>query len=145
VEELVVEATIDDMNPELYPFVLERLSAVGAIDGWVVPVIGRSGRPAQVISVLAPPHAEQAVRDVLMAETSTLGVRITAVRRWMLPRRWMEVHVGGIPVRVKVADREGQPLNVAPEYADCAAAARALGRPLKDIYREALTAAAELL
>src|SRR6202022_4039186 len=62
-EDRMVEATVDDMNPELYPFVLERLTAAGATDAWIVPVIGKSGRPAQVIQVLAPPHAEEAVRD----------------------------------------------------------------------------------
>lgn len=141
-EDLLVEATIDDMNPEFYPFVLERLAAAGAVDGWVTPVIGKGGRPAQVLSVLVPPPAEVAVRDVLIAETSTLGVRVATVRRWMLPRRWVSVSIGGHEVRVKVGMRGDTPVNVAPEYADCAAAATALGRPVKEIYREALTAAA---
>lgn len=145
IEDLMVEATVDDMNPELYPYVLERLTAAGAIDAWLVPVIGKAGRPAQVIQVLAPPHAEEAVRDTLIAETSTIGVRASAVRRWMLPRRWVEVAIGGVPVRVKVALREGVAVNVAPEYADCAAAARTLGIPLKEVYRAALTEAAGLL
>jgi uncharacterized protein (TIGR00299 family) protein len=145
VEDLMVEATLDDMSPELYPFVLERLTAAGAIDAWVVPVIGKAGRPAQVIQVLAPPHAEEAVRDTLIAETSTIGVRASPVRRWMLPRRWVEVEVGGVTVRVKVAFRDDVAVNVAPEYADCAQAARALGMPLKEVYRAALTAAAALV
>jgi pyridinium-3,5-bisthiocarboxylic acid mononucleotide nickel chelatase len=145
VEDLMVEATVDDMSPELYPFVLERLTAAGAIDAWVVPVIGKAGRPAQVIQVLAPPHAEEAVRDTLIAETSTIGVRASPVRRWMLPRRWVEVEVGGVTVRVKVAFRDDVAVNVAPEYADCAQAARALGMPLKEVYRAALTAAAALV
>jgi uncharacterized protein (TIGR00299 family) protein len=145
VEDLLVEATVDDMNPELYPFVLERLAAAGATDSWVIPVIGKAGRPAQVIQVLAPPHAEEAVRDTLIAETSTLGVRVSAVRRWMLPRKWVEVDVGGLPVRVKVAFRDEVAVNVAPEYADCAEAARTLGVPLKEVYRAALTAAAGLV
>ncbi|HEU5004315.1 MAG TPA: nickel pincer cofactor biosynthesis protein LarC [Actinomycetota bacterium] len=144
-ENLLVEATIDDMNPEFYPFVLERLASAGAVDGWVTPVIGKGGRPAQVISVLVPPPAEAAVRDVLIAETSTLGVRVGAVRRWMLPRRWVSVAIGGHEVRVKVGMRGDTPVNVAPEYADCAAAATALGRPVKEIYREALSAAASSL
>ena len=145
VDELVIEATIDDMNAELYPFVLERLTEAGAVDGWVVPVIGKGGRPAQVIQVIAPPHAEAAIREVLVTETSTIGVRATSVRRWMLPRRWIEVQVMGLPVRVKVAMRNGSPVNVAPEYADCAEAARTLGVPLKEVYRAALTAATGLL
>jgi uncharacterized protein (DUF111 family) len=145
VEDRMVEATVDDMNPELYPFVLERLTAAGATDAWIVPVIGKSGRPAQVIQVLAPPHAEEAVRDTLIAETSTIGVRVSSVRRWMLPRRWIEVRVGGVPVRVKVAFRDAVAVNVAPEYADCAEAARTLGIPLKEVYRAALAEAAGLV
>src|SRR5882672_10999551 len=145
VEDRMVEATVDDMNPELYPFVLERLTAAGAIDAWIVPVIGKSGRPAQVIQVLAPTHAEEAVRDTLIAETSTIGVRATSVRRWMLPRRWVEVEVGGVAVRVKVAYRDEVAVNVAPEYADCAEAARTLAIPLKEVYRAALAEAAGLL
>ena len=141
-EDLLVEATIDDMNPEFYPFVLERLSVVGAIDGWVTPVIGKGGRPAQVLSVLAPPHAEQAVTAVLVAETSTLGVRVSLVRRLMLSRRFVEVIVEGHPVSVKVGLNAEQPVNVAPEYADCATVARALSLPIKEIYRRALTEAA---
>jgi len=145
VEDLLIETTLDDLNPELFPYVLERLSAVGAVDAWVVPVIGKAGRPAQVLQVLAPPHAEEAVRDTLVTETSTLGVRVSSVRRYMLPRRWLEVTVGDRTVRVKVAMRDEVAVNVAPEYADCAEAARALGVPLKEVYRAALAAAAELL
>ncbi|GAC1365103.1 MAG: nickel pincer cofactor biosynthesis protein LarC [Actinomycetota bacterium] len=145
VEDLLIEATIDDMNPELYPYVLERVFAAGAVDGWLTPVIGKGGRPAQVISVLVHPHHEEAIRSILVEETSTLGVRVSSVRRWMLPRRWLEVTVGGQPVRVKLGLRDGEPVNVAPEHADCAKAARALGRPLKEIYREALNAAAAQL
>jgi uncharacterized protein (DUF111 family) len=63
----------------------------------------------------------------------------------MLPRRWVEVEVGGVTVRVKVAFRDDVAVNVAPEYADCAQAARALGMPLKEVYRAALTAAAALV
>lgn len=145
VEDLLVEATIDDMNPELYPYVLERLFEAGAVDCWITPVIGKGGRPAQVLSVIVPPLGEEKVREVLITETSTLGVRMTTVRRWMLPRRWVEVAIGGHQVRVKVGTRDGVPVNVAPEHADCTRAARALGRPLKEIYREALTAASLLL
>jgi uncharacterized protein (DUF111 family) len=63
----------------------------------------------------------------------------------MLPRRWIEVQVGGVPVRVKVAFRDAVAVNVAPEYADCAEAARTLGIPLKEVYRTALAEAASLL
>jgi uncharacterized protein (TIGR00299 family) protein len=143
-EDLLVEATIDDLNPEIFPYVMERLAAGGAVDTWLTPVIGKGGRPAQVISVLAPTHAEDAVVGILIAETTTLGVRMTLVRRRMLPRRFVEVLVEGLPIQVKIGLRDGEAVNVAPEYADCAEVARASGRPLKEIYRQALIAAASL-
>ncbi len=145
VDELLVEATIDDMNPEFYGFVTERLLAVGASDVWILPAIGKQGRPAQVIQVLAPPPMEGSIRDVLIAETSTLGVRTIPVRKWMLARDWVEVEVGGRPVRVKVGRHHGQAVNVAPEYSDCAEVARRTGRPVKEIFRQALEQAVAAL
>lgn len=136
-DEVMIEATIDDMSPELYPYVMERLAAAGADDAWLVAAVGKRGRPAQVLQVLVPPHAEATVREVLFAETSTIGVRAHSVRRWMLPREWVEVEVAGRRVRVKVARREGRIAHVAPEYADCAEAARATGLPLKEVYERA--------
>ncbi|MGH2717919.1 MAG: LarC family nickel insertion protein, partial [Actinomycetota bacterium] len=141
VEDLLIEATIDDMNPELYPLVLERLTDAGAIDAWVTPVIGKHGRPAQILSVLAPPGLIELVRETLVNETSTLGVRATTVRRWMLRRTFIEVEVLGEVVRVKVGLREGVVVNLAPEYADCAAVAEATSQPIKEIYRLAMAAA----
>lgn len=141
VEDLLIEATIDDMNPELYPYVLGKLTEAGAIDAWLTPVIGKHGRPAQVLSMLAPPGLIELIRETLVNETSTLGVRATTVRRWMLRRTFIEVDVLGRAVRVKVGLREGIAVNVAPEYADCAAVAEATGEPIKEIYRLALAAA----
>lgn len=141
VEELLVEASVDDMSPELYEYATERLLAAGANDVWVVPVIGKRGRPAQVIQVLAPPFAEAAVIEVLLSETSSIGVRAIPVRKWMLEREWIEVAVDGGPVRVKIARRHGAVVNVAPEYADCAGAARRTGRPLKEIFQRAVAEA----
>ncbi|MGH3372520.1 MAG: nickel pincer cofactor biosynthesis protein LarC, partial [Nocardioidaceae bacterium] len=145
VEEVLVEATVDDMNPELFEYAAERLFAAGAVDVWLVPVIGRRGRPATIVQVLSPPPLEAAVREVLLAETTTIGVRSHPVARYMLERSWVDVEVEGERVRVKVAGRAGAVVNVAPEYADCAAAARATGRPIKEIYRRAQQEAARIL
>ena len=145
VPELLLEATIDDMNPELYEYVLERLFDAGASDAWLVPAVGKRGRPATVLTVLAPPEREGAVRDVIVAETSTIGLRSTPVGKWMLAREWLTVDVEGHPIEVKVAREAGRVRNVAPEYRDCAAVARATGLPLKDVFRQAQEAAAAAL
>jgi pyridinium-3,5-bisthiocarboxylic acid mononucleotide nickel chelatase len=134
---VVISATIDDMNPELYEFVIEKLYAVGADDVWIAPVIGKRGRPAAILNVLATPPLESRVGEVLVTETSTIGLRATSVRKQMLEREWVDVTVEGAPVRVKVARSDGKVANVAPEYADCAEAARKTGVPLKEIFRRA--------
>jgi pyridinium-3,5-bisthiocarboxylic acid mononucleotide nickel chelatase len=138
VAELLVEATIDDMSPELYEYVVERLFDAGASDVWLVPAVGRRGRPATVLTALAAPEREGAVRAVIVAETSTIGLRATTVRKWMLTRDWITVEVEGRPVRVKVAREAGVLRNAAPEYQDCAAVARETGLPLKTVFQQAL-------
>lgn len=138
VPELLVEATIDDMSPELYEYVIERLFGAGASDAWLVPAVGKRGRPATVLTALAAPEREAAVRAVIVAETSTIGLRTTPVRKWMLSRDWATVEVEGYPVRVKIAREAGAVRNVAPEYQDCAAVARATGLPLKTVFQRAL-------
>jgi hypothetical protein len=132
---VLISATIDDMNPELYEFVIEKLYAAGADDVWIAPVIGKRGRPAAVLNVLAPPPLEPRVGEVIITETSTIGLRATSVRKQMLEREWVDVTVEGAPVRVKVARSEGTVTNMAPEYSDCVQAARKTGVPLKEIFR----------
>ena len=138
VAELLVEATIDDMSPELYEYVVERLVDAGASDVWLVPAVGKRGRPATVLTALAAPEHEASVRAVIVAETSTIGLRATPVRKWMLAREWITVEVGGRPVRVKVAREGGILRNAAPEYQDCAAVARETDLPLKAVFQQAL-------
>ncbi|HYY80011.1 MAG TPA: nickel pincer cofactor biosynthesis protein LarC [Actinomycetes bacterium] len=138
---LVLEANIDDMTPELAPWVLERLFEAGASDAWLTPVHMKRGRPGVTLSVLCPPGADAAIREVLWRETSTLGVRGLPVRRWMLERRLVEVEVPGGKVRVKLGLDGGRVVNLAPEYADCARLATETGQPLKEVMARAQAAA----
>lgn len=138
---LVLEANIDDMTPELAPWVVERLLAAGGADVWLTPVHMKKGRPGIVLSVLCPPGADAAVREVLWRETSTLGVRGLPVRKWMLERRTIEVDLEGGKARVKLGLDRGQVVNVAPEFADCARLAEQTGRPLKEVMARAQAAA----
>ncbi|HVL91321.1 MAG TPA: nickel pincer cofactor biosynthesis protein LarC [Actinomycetota bacterium] len=143
---VVLESNIDDMNPELYEYVLERLFSVGAQDVWTTPIVMKKGRPAVTLSILCGPAEEQAVREVLFSETTTLGLRRRAVEKWMLPREVITVQVEGGTVRVKVARAfGGRVTGASPEYADCVRVAREAQRPLKDVYAEAAAAARALL
>ena len=137
----VLEANLDDMTPELAPWVLERLFEAGAADVWFTPIHMKKGRPGITLSVLCAPGTDAAVRELLWRETSTLGVRGLPVRKWMLERRMVTVSVPGGKVRVKLGLDGGRVVNVAPEYADCARLASATGRPLKDLMARAQAAA----
>jgi pyridinium-3,5-bisthiocarboxylic acid mononucleotide nickel chelatase len=139
---VVLETNIDDMNPELYEYVLERLFAAGAADAWTTPIVMKRGRPAVTLSVLCGSADESAIRDVLFRETTTLGLRRRPVEKWTLPREILTVEVAEGTVRVKIAkDAAGRVVGAAPEYADCAEVARMSGRALKDVYAEAQAAA----
>jgi pyridinium-3,5-bisthiocarboxylic acid mononucleotide nickel chelatase len=141
----VIEANIDDMNPELYEHVFDRLFEAGAQDVWITPIVMKRGRPAATLNVLCSPADERGVRDVIFTETTTLGLRRRSVEKWALPREVIAVEIEGGMVRVKVSKSGGRIVGMAPEYADCAAIARETRRPLKEIYAEAAIAARRLL
>ena len=105
--ELVLETNVDDLNPELYSYVLERLFAAGAQDAWLTPIVMKKGRPAVTISVLVSPSRQEAVRQVLFRETGTLGIRASLVDKQALDREWVEVATQHGSVRVKIGRLEG--------------------------------------
>ncbi len=142
---VVIEANIDDMNPEIYEHVFDRLFSAGAQDVWITPIVMKRGRPAATLHVLCGPADERALRDVIFTETTTIGLRRRPVEKWALPREIIAVAVEGGHVRVKVSRMSGRAVGVAPEYSDCVALARETGRALKDIYAEAAAAAREQL
>jgi uncharacterized protein (TIGR00299 family) protein len=131
--ELVLESNIDDLDPRLWPSVLARLLAAGAADAWLTPILMKKGRPAHTLHILTPESAVEAVRGVVFAETSTIGLREYAVAKRALERRFAAIDVDGQRVRVKVAVFEGAVVNVSVEYDDVVAAAGALGRPVKQV------------
>ncbi len=142
---VVLEANIDDMNPEIYEHVFEQLFSAGAQDVWISPITMKRGRPAATLSVLCDPADERGCRDVIFAETTTLGLRRRPVEKWALPREIIEVSVEGGTVRVKIGISGGRVVGMAPEYADCAVIARETGRALKDVFAEAAASAREAL
>jgi uncharacterized protein (DUF111 family) len=125
--------------------VMEQLFAAGAQDAWVTPIVMKRGRPAVTLSVLCDAGAERSVRDVLFAETTTLGVRRRMVEKWTVPREVIPVEIAGGSVRVKVGRGRSGIVGVYPEYTDCAQVARESRRPLKEIYAAAQEAARQML
>jgi uncharacterized protein (TIGR00299 family) protein len=137
----LVEANVDDLDPRLWPAVIDALFAAGAADAWLTPILMKKGRPAHTVSALVEAAGQAAVLDVLFRESSTIGARSTPVGKHALPRQCLEVRVEGETVRVKVATLDGDAVTVTPEWEDVAAAARVLGRPAKTVLADAVAAA----
>jgi pyridinium-3,5-bisthiocarboxylic acid mononucleotide nickel chelatase len=142
-EVVQLETNLDDLNPELLPDAVERCYAAGALDVWTVPAQMKKGRPGFVLAALARPEDEAAIVEAILEETTALGVRSARLPRYELQREERTVPVYGGLVRVKLGRLDGRVLNVAPEHDDCAALARATGKPVKSIWAAAVAAAHE--
>jgi uncharacterized protein (TIGR00299 family) protein len=142
---IVAETNIDDMNPEVYGWLLERLFAAGALDAWLTPVTMKKGRPGVTVQALGPPAAETAMVQTLLRESSTLGVRVRSVRRYAAPRESLRFSSSLGEVRVKIKRLAGEPPRAAPEYEDCVGLAAVHGLPLIEVYRRVAFEAEELL
>lgn len=127
-EDLVeLAANIDDLDPRLWPGVLQDLLDAGALDAWLVPVLMKKGRPAHTLQVLARPDGADALVETLHRTTTTLGVRRSTVRRDALERHIQTVTVAGRPVRVKLGIHDGRVAVAQPEFEDVAALSAAAG------------------
>ncbi len=135
---LMVETHIDDMNAEIYEFVMEELFRVGALDVSLVPVQMKKNRPAVLLRVLVEPALKQQILVVLFRETTTLGVRIQDVERLELPRETGTVETPYGPCRVKWAEAPDGDVRVTPEYEDCKRLAREKRVPIRKVYEEAI-------
>jgi hypothetical protein len=136
---VVLEANVDDLDPRAWPLVLAALLAAGALDAWLTPTLMKKGRPAHVVAALAGPAEVARVRDVLLHETTTLGVRETPVVRHAVRRTFGTVHVDGQPVAVKLGwGADGTVVNAMPEWEDVARAAAVLDRPVKRVLAQAV-------
>ncbi len=142
---LLITTNIDDMNPELYEYVMEKLFAAGASDVWLAPIQMKKTRPATSLHVLVPPAQVEKVKEIIFEETNTLGLRVSEVEKEALERDFLQVDTGYGEVRVKVGRMGDRVVNLAPENADCQAIARSSGIPLKEIYDLAIAGARQLL
>ena len=134
----VLECNIDDMNPEVFPWVSEKLFTAGARDVWLTPIIMKLGRPASCLSVLCDKEKIDSLLSIVFSETTTIGVRLSAVERIELDREKVAVQTPYGAVELKLAkDEQGNVLNVAPEYSSARKCACESGAALKEVYESA--------
>lgn len=134
----VLEANIDDLNPQIFGYVMDRLLQAGALDVFGVPVQMKKNRPGMLLTALCRVEDAASLSSIIFAETTTLGVRRREEKRQVLGRKWVAVHTKWGEVRVKVASRDNAVTNYAPEYEDCCRIAGATGVPLKEVMQEAM-------
>ena len=137
---VLLEATLDDMNPELMGHLMDRLFAAQALDVWYTPIVMKKGRPGINVSVLTTAEARLAAQQTLFAESTTLGLRMRTVERQVLSRRQVEVTTRHGKILVKEALHGEQVVNAAPEFESCRAAAAENNVPLKEVYAAAIAA-----
>ncbi len=134
----VLEANLDDLNPQVFGYVMDRLLEEGALDAFGVPVQMKKNRPGMLLTVLCRPEDVSKLTQLLFTETTTLGVRRREESRLALARKWVTVDTRWGNVRMKVASMNGTVTNYAPEYEDCRRLATENHVPLKTVMQEAL-------
>jgi hypothetical protein len=134
----VLEANLDDLNPQVFGYVLDRLLEEGALDVFGVPVQMKKSRPGTLLTVLCKPEDAARLAEIIFAETTTLGVRRREEKRQILARKWLSVFTQWGEVRMKIGSMNGTVTNYAPEYEDCRRIAAEQHVPLKSVMQEAV-------
>lgn len=137
---MVIEANIDDMNPEFYDFLMEKLFKAGAVDVYFTPVQMKKNRPGTLVSITSNLKDHTPVIEVLLRESTTLGLRMYPVNRVKLTKEYQEVETPWGKVTIKLGKFNNQILNIKPEYSDCKALAEKCGVPLKEVWLTAFKA-----
>jgi uncharacterized protein (TIGR00299 family) protein len=137
---VVIEAEIDDMNPQIFGVLIDRLLAEGALDVFYTSIQMKKNRPGTLLSIIAPPDARERLTAIVFRETTTIGVRYREMDRECLDREMVSVETPFGRVAIKVARRNGEVMNASPEFDDCARLAKESGTPLKDVQAAAMKA-----
>jgi uncharacterized protein (TIGR00299 family) protein len=135
-----LECEIDDMNPQIFGPLMDRLHDAGALDVFYAPVQMKKNRPGTLVTVLAPPERRERLAELLFRETTTIGVRWQEMSRERLERETVNVATPLGQVRVKIARRAGRVVNAQPEFEDCERIASARGLPIKEVQAAAMQA-----
>jgi len=141
---VVIEANIDDMTPQNFGYVTDRLLEAGALDVCTIPALMKKGRPGHVLQVLVPQNRREAIERLIFQETTTIGLRHYMAARSVLEREIVQVETIYGKIGIKVSKQDGKVMTFAPEYEDCARIARANNVPLKDVQTLAVKAYAGL-
>ena len=141
---MVVETNIDDMNPQFYDYVMERLLALDVMDVFLTPILMKKNRPATLLTVVCSVERLPSVTRFLLKETTTLGMRWRQEERARADREIVTLQTKHGTIRFKLARWEGKRVNLSPEYEDCKKLATRTGIPLKDIFEEAKKVAGTL-
>jgi len=136
----VIEANLDDMNPQIYGYFLEKALGAGALDVYTTPVQMKKNRPGTLLTLLCKPQDASALISLIFAETTTFGVRSYAAHRRTLPRESVNVHTKFGDVRIKLSRINGHIRHVAPEFEDCRKLATEKNVPLHQVIQEAVRA-----
>jgi pyridinium-3,5-bisthiocarboxylic acid mononucleotide nickel chelatase len=134
----IIEANLDDMNPQIYGYVLEKALLAGALDVYTTALQMKKNRPGTLLTVLCRPEDTDTLMSLLFAETTTFGVRTHRAQRRALPREWVNVSTSYGSVRIKLSRSNGNILHVTPEYDDCRKLAVEKQVPLQQVISEAL-------
>ncbi|NLN76912.1 MAG: nickel pincer cofactor biosynthesis protein LarC [Armatimonadetes bacterium] len=140
VDVVVIETNIDDLSPQIYEVVTDKLFDAGALDVYMTPIVMKKSRPATLLSVICEPRLIDALSRIIFEETTSIGLRIDERKRICLQREIRKVQTEYGTIRMKVASRDGKTLNVQPEFEDCRSAATKLGMPVKRIRDAAIVA-----
>jgi uncharacterized protein (TIGR00299 family) protein len=135
----VIEASIDDLNPQVFGYLMEKALAAGALDIFYTPAQMKKNRPGVLLTLLCIPSDRKRMCDLIFRETTTLGVRYRSEQREILTREFVTVETEYGPIRIKVSrSQDGQVMNASPEFEDCRAAAEKNGVGLRDAQTAAL-------
>ena len=134
----ILETNLDDLNPEIYPYVVESLFEGGALDVTLTPIHMKKNRPGTQIQVLCEPVDVDAMRLILFRETTTLGIKQYFIERYALPRTIREIETPYGKVRVKIAELSPELKKISPEYEDCRKLAIEKGIPITSVYQETI-------
>jgi len=135
-EIFVLETNIDDMNPEFYDVVMEKLFQAGAVDVFLTPIIMKKNRPATKLSVLTQQQNVEMLANEVLKNTTSFGIRFYPVERVMLEREFQEIETVLGKVKVKIGKRDGEICHISPEYEHCKKISREQGIPIKKVYEE---------
>lgn len=141
----MVETNIDDSSPQVLAYVVERLLGLGVQDAWLTPIVMKKSRAALMLSVLTGEQLKERVCALLLAETSSIGLRFYKVQRTIADRKIVTVTLPSGSVAVKVSSYQGKVMQVMPEYDNCQDLARQTGQPLKLIQHQASQAAWDIV